>query len=86
MPTFPARAQAHVTQENRAAKVLFPKQPNTADGFSWFKKRTLTMMQHIEVILAVLLGVSESLALIPQVKANSIVQVVISILKKLAGK
>lgn len=44
------------------------------------------MMQHIEVILAVLLGVSESLALIPQVKANSIAQVVISILKKLAGK
>jgi len=44
------------------------------------------MLQHIEIILAVLLGVSESLALIPQVKANSIVQVVVSILKKLAGK
>lgn len=44
------------------------------------------MLDHIEVILAVLLGVSESLALIPQIKENSIVQVILSILKKLAGK
>lgn len=44
------------------------------------------MLEHIEIILAVLLGISESLALIPQVKENSILQVVLSILKKLAGK
>ncbi len=44
------------------------------------------MLEHIEIILAVLLGVSESLALIPQVKANSVAQVILSILKKLAGK
>lgn len=44
------------------------------------------MIEHIEIILAVLLGISESLALIPQIKENSILQVVISILKKLAGK
>jgi hypothetical protein len=44
------------------------------------------MLQHIELILAVLLGVSESLALIPQVKANGIVQLVLEILKKLVAK
>lgn len=44
------------------------------------------MLEHIEIILAVLLGISESLALIPQIKENSILQVVLSILKKLAGK
>jgi hypothetical protein len=44
------------------------------------------MLDRIDVILAVLLGVSESLALIPQIKENSIVQVILSILKKLAGK
>lgn len=44
------------------------------------------MIDHIEIVLAVLLGVSESLALIPVIKANSIFEVVLSILKKLAGK
>ena len=44
------------------------------------------MLEHIELILAVLLGVSESLALIPQVKANGIVQLVLDILKKLVKK
>lgn len=44
------------------------------------------MMQHIELILAVLLGVSESLSLIPQVKANGVVQLVVEILKKLVKK
>lgn len=44
------------------------------------------MIDHIEIVLAVLLGVSESLALIPAIKANSIFEVVLSILKKLAGK
>lgn len=40
----------------------------------------------ITLILAVLLGVSEALALIPQVQANSVFQLVLSVLKKLAGK
>jgi hypothetical protein len=44
------------------------------------------MLQHIELILAVLLGVSESLALIPQIKSNGIVQLVLEILKKLVAK
>jgi hypothetical protein len=49
-------------------------------------ERAPLMLQHIELILAVLLGVSESLALIPQVKANGIVQLVLEILKKLVAK
>lgn len=40
----------------------------------------------ITLILAVLLGVSEALAMIPQVQANSVFQLVLGILKKLAGK
>ena len=44
------------------------------------------MLQHIELILAVLLGVSEALAVIPQVKANSIFQLIADVLKKLAKK
>ena len=38
------------------------------------------------LILAVLLAVSEALALIPQVKANSIFQMILNILKSLVGK
>lgn len=38
------------------------------------------------LVLAVLLGVSESLALIPQVKSNSIFQLVSNVLKTLTGK
>lgn len=44
------------------------------------------MLEHIELILAVLLGVSESLALIPQVKANGIFDLILQILKKLVSK
>jgi ABC-type methionine transport system permease subunit len=35
-----------------------------------------------EVILGVLLAVSEALALIPKVKANSIFQLVVNVIKK----
>jgi hypothetical protein len=38
------------------------------------------------VILAALLAVSEALALIPAVKANSIFQLAVSVIKKIAGK
>lgn len=38
------------------------------------------------VILAVLLAVSEALALIPAVKSNSVFQLVVNFLKKLAPK
>lgn len=44
------------------------------------------MLEHIELILAVLLGVSEALALIPQVKANGIFDLVLGTLKKLVSK
>lgn len=37
------------------------------------------------IVLGVLLGVSESLALIPQVKANSIYQLIINLLKALVA-
>lgn len=43
-------------------------------------------MDKLSLILAVALGISEALALIPQVKANSIFQLVLGFLKKLAGK
>jgi hypothetical protein len=38
------------------------------------------------VILSALLAVSEALALIPAVKANSIFELVVGIIKKIAGK
>lgn len=44
------------------------------------------MIEHVELILAVLLGLSEALALIPQVKANGIFDLVLGILKKLVSK
>lgn len=44
------------------------------------------MLTTIELILAVLLGISEALALIPAVKANGIFDLVLSILKKIVAK
>jgi hypothetical protein len=44
------------------------------------------MMEHLPVILAALLAVSEALSLIPSVKSNGIVQLVIQVLKKLVKK
>lgn len=43
-------------------------------------------MSKLEMILGVALGISEALALIPEVRANSIFQVVLSVLEKLKGK
>mgnify|MGYP003346734051 CR=1 FL=1 len=43
-------------------------------------------MSTIEIVLGVALGISEALALIPSVKANSIFQVVLTVLEKLKGK
>lgn len=42
--------------------------------------------QQIVIILGVLLGLSEALALIPAVQANSVFQLIFNILKKLAPK
>lgn len=42
-------------------------------------------MSTITMILAVLFGVSEALAGIPQVKSNSVFQLIFNILKSLAG-
>lgn len=41
------------------------------------------IMTTIEVVLSVALGISETLALIPKVKSNSISQLVYNLLKKL---
>lgn len=41
---------------------------------------------NVIVILAALLAVSEVLALIPSIKANSVFGLVVNVLKKLAGK
>ena len=38
------------------------------------------------VIVVALLALSEALALIPSVKANSVFQLVVNLLKKLSGK
>jgi hypothetical protein len=46
----------------------------------------LIIQENIVLILSVLLGVSEALALIPAVKANGIVDGVIKVLKLLLGK
>jgi hypothetical protein len=43
-------------------------------------------MNNLALILAVLLGISEALAMIPAIQANSIFQLILNILKKLAGK
>ena len=42
--------------------------------------------QTLAIIFGVAFGVSEAVALIPQVKANSVFQLVFNILKALAGK
>ena len=44
------------------------------------------VLAHKTEILVFLLAVSELLAVIPAVKANSIFQVVVGLLKKVAGK
>lgn len=43
-------------------------------------------MDSIVLICGVLLGVSEALSLIPAIKANGIIQLVVMILKKVLGK
>lgn len=43
-------------------------------------------MDKLSLILGVLLGVSEALSLIPAIKENGIVQICISVLKKVLGK
>lgn len=40
----------------------------------------------LALVLAVLLAISEGLAIIPALKANSVLQLVMNILKALAGK
>ena len=42
--------------------------------------------ENINLVLLALLAVSEVLAVMPSVKANSIFQLVVDVLKKLAGK
>lgn len=42
--------------------------------------------ENLVMLFGVLFGISESLALIPSVKANSIFQVIATVLKALAGK
>lgn len=43
-------------------------------------------MEKIALVSAVLLGVSEALSLIPSIKANGIVQLLVMVLKSLVGK
>jgi hypothetical protein len=43
-------------------------------------------MDTLLIVCGVLLGVSEALSLIPAIKANGIVQLVIMVLKKVLGK
>ena len=43
-------------------------------------------MEKIALISSVLLGISEALSLIPAIKSNGIVQLVINLLKSIAGK
>jgi hypothetical protein len=42
--------------------------------------------ENLLLVVGVLFGLSEALALIPQVKANSVFQLVFGVLKSLAGK
>jgi hypothetical protein len=44
------------------------------------------MVEKIALISSVLLGISEALSLIPSIKSNGIVQLVINLLKSIAGK
>jgi hypothetical protein len=43
-------------------------------------------MDTLVIVCGVLLGVSEALSLIPAIKANGIVQLVIMVMKKVLGK
>jgi len=43
-------------------------------------------MEKIALISSVLLGISEALSLIPAIKSNGIVQLVINLLKSISGK
>jgi hypothetical protein len=43
------------------------------------------LMANLPMILAVLLGISESLALIPSIKANSVFQLILSGIQKLVA-
>jgi hypothetical protein len=43
-------------------------------------------MDTLVIVCGVLLGISEALSLIPAIKANGIVQLVIMVLKKVLGK
>lgn len=45
----------------------------------------LSLPENIVLILSVLLGVSEALALIPALKSNSLLQLVINVFKMLTG-
>lgn len=44
------------------------------------------MMEKIALISSILLGISEALSLIPAVKANGVIQLIMNILKMLVGK
>jgi hypothetical protein len=44
------------------------------------------VMLHLPLVLAVLLGISEALALVPQIKANSIFQAILNGLKFIKEK
>jgi len=43
-------------------------------------------MEKIALISSVLLGISEALSLIPSIKSNGIIQLVINLLKAISGK
>lgn len=43
-------------------------------------------MNKLEMILAVLLGLSEVLALIPSIQSNSVLQLVLNLLRKLKSE
>ena len=44
------------------------------------------IIEHKTEILAVLLAVSELLAVVPAIKANSLFQLAVGLIKKIAGK
>jgi hypothetical protein len=44
------------------------------------------MVEKIALVSSVLLGISEALSLIPSIKSNGVVQLVINLLKSIAGK
>jgi ABC-type methionine transport system permease subunit len=46
----------------------------------------MSTSQVIALIIGILLSISEGLALIPSVKANSIFQLIVNVLKAISGK